>query len=91
MIKYTVVPLDGKPYGIPTAGDEVTYHVKKQGQDRVVPLYVNVQLHADNWAPGGVIRIEGFVRTIDGTRGVIGYYKTDSTLPELGALEIQDV
>jgi hypothetical protein len=90
LIRYVVVPKDNTPYASPTNGEETTYQVKEQNDQKVLAVQVVVQLHTD-WAPGNVIRIEGYVRTIEGTRGVIGYYKLHSTNHQLGILEIQDI
>lgn len=89
MIKYKIVPRDNLPYETPTAGEETTYHVQKQGDQTTTSIEVVIQLHI-KWAPNDVIRVEGYMRTETGLRGVIGFYRLHSIEADLGILEVQD-
>ncbi len=91
MIKYVVVPRDhNTPYDLPTAGDAVIYHVQNR-DDRTTTLQIEVHIRLQvPWAENGIIRIEGFTRTIHGSCGVTGLYRPHSVDSVLGILEVQD-
>ena len=93
LIKLIVVPNNGKAYALPIEKEVAQYHVEEAGSQKPARRYlleVTINKVLPDWAPNGVIRVEGFTKKQGVTCGVIGFYQINSLKPQLGILEIQD-
>lgn len=95
MIRYEVLPRQGRPYRRPVKHTLEVYAVREVSTGVISDLSMYVQAVIDNWSPQNGIRVEGYTRITDEkntteARGVIGYYSLHSTKPSLGILEVQD-
>ena len=92
MDKYRVVPpQDGrKTYDLPPENQTATYFVRAANGE-VISLSIVVRKVLPDWAPvTDTIRVEGYTKTPQGSRGVIAYYRLHSSDPVLGELQVQD-
>lgn len=89
LIKLVVVRNGNRPYDIPLPGQLVTYAVRKIDTSTST---IEVEIRKSLPWESHTIRVEGFAKTDEGIRRVIGYCIVgDSDESELGVLEIQDI
>lgn len=89
MIRLMVVRIDHAPYTIPNEGDTVSLLVAGDGEPN---RFIEVQAYYvdPDWAPDGVIRVEGVTEYEQEVHGFIAQYRTgDTEHHNLGILEIQ--